>query len=125
MFLRSNNMKRIYLVLEKQLIKCLSCLTTCGIRATWATVGDANLFKDKKELMNNLPSNLPSYSNMEFSPYGKLGSIGENEVQDPFHYGQSCLKKFIEYQGQEISTHTFSHFIVWKKGKRRNNLKRT
>jgi peptidoglycan/xylan/chitin deacetylase (PgdA/CDA1 family) len=95
--------------------KMLELFNDLGIHATWATVGML-FFKDKKELMNNLPSNLPSYTNMEFSPYGKIGDIGENEQQDPFHYGQSLLKKIIRYEGQEISTHTFSHFYCLEDG---------
>ena len=66
--------------------------------------------------MNNLPSTLPSYTNLEFSPYGKLGDIGENEEQDPFHYGKSLLEKISQYEGQEISTHTFSHFYCLEEG---------
>ena len=95
--------------------RMLSLFHDLGIRATWATVGML-FFQNKKELMNNLPSILPSYKNLEFCPYGKLGDIGENEEQDPFHYGQSLLKKISRYEGQEISTHTFSHYYCLEEG---------
>ena len=95
--------------------RILELFDDLGIRATWATVGML-FFRNKEELMNNLPSILPSYTNLEFSPYGKLGDIGENEEQDPFHYGKSLLKKISRYEGQEISTHTFSHFYCLEEG---------
>ena len=45
-----------------------------------------------------------------------LGTIGENEERDPFHYGQSLLEKISRYEGQEISTHTFSHYYCLEDG---------
>ncbi|MBO1913836.1 hypothetical protein J4G37_54610, partial [Microvirga sp. 3-52] len=92
-----------------------------GIRATWATVGML-FFQNKEELLKNLPSTLPSYKNLEFSPYGKLENIGENEEQDPFHYGQSLLKKISRYEEQEISTHTFSHYYCLEEGQTANEF---
>ena len=52
--------------------KMLSLFDDLGIRATWATVGML-FYQNKKELTDNLPSISPSYTNMEFSPYDKLG----------------------------------------------------
>ena len=95
--------------------KMLILFNILGIRATWATVGML-FFQNKKELRDNLPSLLPTYSNTKFSPYDKLGGIGEDEVRDPFHYGHSLLKKISQYEGQEISTHTFSHYYCLEEG---------
>ena len=95
--------------------KMLELFNNLGIRATWATVGML-FFKNKKELLDNIPSLLPTYTNSSFSPYEKLATIGENEEQDPFHFGQSLLKKIAEYAGQEISTHTFSHYYCLEEG---------
>jgi hypothetical protein len=41
------------------------------INATWATIGFL-YFKDFEDLQNNLPQQLPSYNNLEFSPYGYI-----------------------------------------------------
>ena len=86
-----------------------------GIRATWATVGML-FFQNKIELLDNLPSLLPTYSNPGFSPYEKLGEIGKDEEQDPYHFGRSILKKITQYAGQEIATHTFSHYYCLEEG---------
>lgn len=100
---------------RKAIVKMLELFDDIGIRATWATVG-LLFFKDKNELMNNLPPLLPSYMNTKFSPYDNLGCIGENEEKDPFHFGQSLLKEIVRYEGQEISTHTFSHYYCLEVG---------
>lgn len=85
------------------------------ISVTWATVGML-FFHRKDELLNNLPSYLPSYANVKFSPYEKLKNIGENEEQDPFHYGKSVIKKISQYPRQEIASHTFSHYYCLEAG---------
>lgn len=86
-----------------------------GIRATWATVGMLS-FKNKKELLESLPVLYPSYTNGDFSPYGKLDALGDNEDQDPFHFGQSLIEKISQYKGQEIASHTFSHYYCLEEG---------
>lgn len=85
------------------------------IRVTWATVGMLS-FKNKKELMENLPALYPSYANVNFSPYGKLNALGKNEAQDPYHFGHSLIKKIGRYEGQEIASHTFSHYYCLEAG---------
>lgn len=95
--------------------KMLELFNNLKIRATWATVGML-FFQNKKELLDNLPSARPTYTNMGFSPYEKLCEIGENEERDPLHFGRSLLEKIGQYKGQEISTHTFSHFYCLEDG---------
>lgn len=85
------------------------------IHATWATVGML-LFDQKNELMSNLPSLRPNYTNLTFSPYEKLDHVGGNELQDPFHFGASLIKKILEYPNQELASHTFSHYYCLEKG---------
>src|SRR5262245_29140349 len=60
---------------------------THGIRATWATVGFL-FFASKSDMMRNLPAELPAYTNAKLSPYATLASIGENEDEDPYHFGK-------------------------------------
>lgn len=85
------------------------------IHATWATVGML-YFESKIELLNYLPPLQPSYTNSNFSPYRKLDFVGEDEQQDPFHYGRSLIKKIEKNPTQEIATHTFSHYYCLEKG---------
>lgn len=85
------------------------------IHATWATVGML-FFDSKQELLQHLPMEKPAYINRDFSPYEKLDEIGENEKEDPYHYGASIIKKIHSFPNQEIGTHTFSHYYCLEQG---------
>jgi len=95
--------------------RMLGVFNKFDIHATWATVGML-CFENKKELLSKLPTLQPSYKNATFSPYRKLGSIGENEAEDPIHFGSSLVKEIVEYPNQELATHTFSHYYCLEKG---------
>lgn len=91
--------------------KILGLFEAYGIRATWATVGF--LFAEtRSELQDYCPSVLPRYKDGRLSPYGLLAEIGNGELDDPFHYAPTLLKKIAESPGQEVGTHTFSHFYA-------------
>lgn len=87
-----------------------------GIHATWATVG--MLFcRNKKELQNWVPAEKqPSYQQPKLSNYHIIKEAGENETDDPFHYGSSLIQKIITTPNQELATHTFSHFYCLEPG---------
>ncbi|MGI9421325.1 MAG: hypothetical protein ACR2RA_26145, partial [Geminicoccaceae bacterium] len=85
------------------------------VHATWATVGFL-FFDEKDELLAHLPSLKPSYQNQHLSPYRHLESIGPNEKKDPYHYGRSLLRRIGACPGQEIGTHTFSHYYCLEEG---------
>jgi len=95
--------------------RMLGAFNQFDIHATWATVGML-CFENKKDLLLHLPTLQPSYKNSTFSPYGKLDSIGENEAEDPIHFGSSLVKEIVEYPNQELATHTFSHYYCLEKG---------
>ena len=50
------------------------------------------------------------------SPYPRIGHIGPNERQDPYHYGLSLIRRIRDCPGQEIGTHTFSHYYCLEPG---------
>jgi hypothetical protein len=82
-----------------------------GVQATFATVGF--LFaRDRKELLATVPTLLPTYSHPRYSPYenGYLDRIGNDESDDIYHYAPSLIDQILQTPGQEIGTHTFSHF---------------
>ena len=86
-----------------------------GVGCTWATVG--LLFFDRKdELMEHLPEPRPRYADAALSPYPRIGQIGPNERQDPYHYGLSLIQQIRDCPGQEIGTHTFSHYYCLEPG---------
>ena len=92
------------------------------INATFATVGFL-FFKDKSELLPSLPKRKPAYHNEKFSPYiSHLDLIGENETDDPFHFGSDLIRQ-IQIAGQEIGSHTFSHYYCLEKGQTKEDFK--
>lgn len=86
-----------------------------GIHGTWAAVG-LLLFDRKCELIDSLPELRPRYANPALSPYPRIGQIGPNERQDPYHYGLSLIEQIRDCPGQEIGTHTFSHYYCLEPG---------
>jgi hypothetical protein len=85
------------------------------INATFATVGFL-FFNNKEELIYNLPEKKPQYFNSNLSPYaGHFNLVGENEEKDPFHFGSKLIQQ-IKDAGQEIASHTFSHYYCLEKG---------
>jgi peptidoglycan/xylan/chitin deacetylase (PgdA/CDA1 family) len=86
-----------------------------GVHATWATVGFL-FFDNKDELLAHLPSLKPGYVNKHLSPYDHVFRIGPNEHKDPYHYALSLIRRILQYPGQEIGTHTFSHYYCLEEG---------
>jgi hypothetical protein len=85
------------------------------ISATWATVGF--LFAEtKKDLERHFPARLPTYDDPRVSPYGDMGEVGPDEARDPFHFAPSLLRQIAKTPGQEIATHTFSHYYCLEPG---------
>jgi peptidoglycan/xylan/chitin deacetylase (PgdA/CDA1 family) len=93
----------------------LDLFSESGVRVTWATVGFL-FFDEKDELLAHLPSLTPRYTDQNLSPYRHVYRIGPNEKQDPFHYGRSLVRRILQYPGQEIGTHTFSHYFCLEPG---------
>src|SRR6185312_3453264 len=93
-----------------------------NISATFATVGFL-FFENKKELCSNLPEKRPQYSDPNLSPYnGHIQLIGNNEKEDPFHFGLSLIEQIVE-AGQEIGCHTFSHYYCLEKGQTKEDFR--
>lgn len=86
------------------------------INATWATVG--LLFaRNKDEMIDYAPVLKPNYHNKKLSPYGSIYSgIGKNEYDDPLHFGRSLIERIAVTPGQEIGTHTYSHYYTQEPG---------
>lgn len=86
-----------------------------GIRATWATVGF--LFcETKEELLASLPEERPGYDNTRLSNYAYLDEVGEDERADPYYFAASLVTAIAQAPGQEIGTHTLSHYYCLEDG---------
>ncbi len=82
---------------------------------TWATVGML-FFEERAALLAALPDLRPGYAERNLSPFDDLDRIGETERDDPYHFGLSLIRQIAAAPGQEIATHTFSHFYCLEPG---------
>ena len=102
---------------RKAIPQLLNLFQKYGIHATWATVGF--MFADNfQELAEYFPERgmLPSYSNPALTPYDWFAKIGSNEQEAPCFYAPSLIRLVSETPGQEIGSHTFSHYYCREKG---------
>jgi hypothetical protein len=98
----------------RQAVRDLTALfASRHIRATWATVGF--LFAStRQELDAYLPTDRPRYQKPDLDPY--LEPIGMNEEQDPEHLAGSLVELIAATDGQEVGSHTFSHYYCLDPG---------
>ena len=84
-----------------------------NIHATWASVG--MLFnKNWQEWRHNKPSNLPNYKNSNLSSY-KFGETIELTKYNKLCFAPELIKMINQSKGQEIATHTYSHYYCLEK----------
>lgn len=95
--------------------KMLALFEKHGIHATWAAVG--YLFgKNEEELRRYFPAELPTYDNAALSPYPIFGTIGKDESEAPSYYAPALIPMIAAVPGQEIASHTFSHYYCREPG---------
>ncbi len=87
-----------------------------NVHVTWATVG--MLFcRKKEELFSYVTEEMrPHYTVKSFSNYTVAEGAGADETADPFHFAPAVLAKIRQVPGQEIGTHTFSHYYTLEDG---------
>lgn len=100
---------------REAVLRMLDLFTAHGIRATWATVGF--LFcESRDELIESLPKERPCYENPTLSNYTYLDEVGPNEAADPYYFAPSLIDRIAKTPGQEIGTHTLSHYYCLEDG---------
>ncbi len=83
------------------------------IRATWATVGF--LFAGTREEVERFrPQRLPSYHRIAANNW--IFETGVDETSDPLHFARSLINRIAATPGQEIASHTFSHYYCHEPG---------
>jgi len=100
---------------EREAIReMLATFEAHGVHATWATLGFI-FFRDIKELRAQLPSDTPAYNDSWLSPYRY---IDEHEWggDDEYHFAPEVIELIRRHPGQEIGTHTFSHYYCLEPG---------
>ena len=100
---------------RKAIPKLLELFQKHGIHATWAAVGF--LFAENyEEVCRYFPADKPGYANEMLNPYPEFAKIGKTEQDAPCFFGPSLLKQIAAAPGQEIGSHTFSHYYCREAG---------
>lgn len=87
------------------------------IHATWATVGF--MFADDFDVLKHYfpeKDKLPSYNDSNVYSYKCFETIGKNEAAAPCFYASSLIHQIAMTDGQEIGSHTFSHYFCKEEG---------
>jgi len=113
---RSTDAYRDRLLVTREVVAALlETFASFGVRATWATVGF--LFADgRQEALDYSPDYRPQYELARYSPYPHLERTGDSEADDPIHFAPSLIAEIAETPGQQIGSHTFSHYFCLERG---------
>ena len=79
------------------------------VHVTWATVG-ALFAEDQKEWQQLKPAILPGYTLEKYSAYKWVDQNGLPEDFYFAHFAPQAINNILNYDGQELGTHTFGHY---------------
>src|SRR5688572_29993645 len=88
--------KHYFLNTRRVIPEMLTMFLEGDVHVTWATVG--LLFHESRaSLLQNAPALKPAYEFSRLSAYNFIErrGIGNNEYDDPFHFGSSLINKII------------------------------
>lgn len=98
----------------KVIPKILESFVKNDVKATWATVG--MLFNSNwEEWEANVPMEKPSYTNVTLDAYA-YGSLHKKSGLDRFFFAPDIIRDLQHAAGQEIGTHTYSHYYCLEGG---------
>jgi len=101
--------------------KILSSFEAHSVQATWATVG--MLFNANwEEWMANRPEERPTYDNPLLDAYA-YGEMHLKSGLDRFFFAPQLIKHIMQTPGQEMATHTYSHYYCGEKGQQVSQFK--
>lgn len=113
--------KKQYLRQTREVIpEILKLFLEYEIHATWATVG--MLFNENwEEWEGNIPSEIPNYKNKSLSAY-RFGENIKSKTTEEFCFAPDLIKLIFETTGQEVATHTYSHYYCMAEGQTARNF---
>lgn len=87
------------------------------IHATWAVVG-LMFAENVEEARKYFPpeSMQPTYKNINMSPYPLIKHIDKPKTDDTLYFAPDVIEQIGKTDGQEIASHTFSHFYCREEG---------
>lgn len=107
--------KKVYFQNTREVIpEILKLFTEFEISCTWATVG--MLFNENwEEWESNIPRPLPEYHNRLLSPY-TFGKKIKSKETEALCFAPHLINLIIDTPGQELATHTYSHYYCSEEG---------
>jgi len=94
--------------------KMLACFEKHQLHVTWATVG--MLFNQNwEEWLGNKPVEIPTYTNTKLDAY-VYGLQHQHLGLDRFFFAPELIKLIQKTPGQELATHTYSHYYCLESG---------
>ncbi len=112
--------KEFLLGARKAIPKILDLFEKYEAHATWATVGFL-FFDNAQQLTNNIPKDKPNYSNQLLSPYRYLTDT--KKLENKYHFAPELIDAIHQVKGQEVATHTFSHYYCGEQGQSLSSFK--
>lgn len=89
------------------------------IHATWATVG-ALFLNSSEGFREQCPELLPGYEDENLCPYQYARNAECLEAE--FHFAPRWIRVIADRHGQEVGTHTYSHFYCLEQGVTRESF---
>ena len=86
-----------------------------GIHATFATVGMI-MYEDKDDLLSDIPSVVPSYTDPSKSPYERNYIQDIKAEENALFFQKEIVEELKKHDNVEIGTHTYCHYYCWEKG---------
>ncbi|GGD30204.1 polysaccharide deacetylase family protein [Flavobacterium orientale] len=83
-------------------------------KVTWATVGML-LNENWEQWRAMIPEDKPSYNNKNLDAY-TFGLTHEKSGYDHFFFAPQLVKRILATPGQELATHTYSHYYCQEEG---------
>lgn len=104
---------------REAVVDLLSLFEKWGVHATWSTVGF--LFQESQESLSRTTADqLPGYRDPNLCPYRYFQ--GTPELKTEFHFAEDLIQKIARTPGQEVGTHTYSHFYCLEEGVSRESF---
>ncbi len=102
-----------YLRTRESIPQLLALFYQYDIKATWATVGSL-MAADEEEWRQYWPGIKPKYENSKFSAFSWFEK--QNKIWTEALFAPDLVKQVLDCPGQELGSHTFSHYYTCEKG---------
>lgn len=101
--------ERIYKNTLQLVPRLLAMFEQYNVHVTWATVG--GMFARNESEWNSLkPVHEPLYAEERYSAYVWVRNNGLSDEYEWAHFAPDTIRQIITAPGQELATHTFSHY---------------